>query len=636
MDTDDDPATASSAPTAGAPPQRPGKVSTDDLTALVELTHRATVAYGRPDLTEIIDRAAARHADRDLSVLVVGEFKQGKSTLVNALVNAPLSAAADDVATVVPTIVRYGPEPSAHVVYKPAGGEGAPAGGTERGERREPVGFDAAIKLGSEEGNPGNREGVRSIELAIPRRLLQSGLSLVDTPGVGGLDSAHGAATLSALALAEIVLFVSDASQPLTSSELDFLRTAVGRCPNVVLVMPKTDIQPAWRRVEELNRSCLDEAGLDIDVIPVSSVLRQRAAAEGSTELNAESGFDRLVPLLRDAAGGDAARLASRTTLSDVLTVVDQLVAGFDHERAALEDPDSIATMVADLERARERAGRLRDQSAKWFQTLNDGVQDLTADLDHDLRLRVRRVLDEIDEALAENDPAAIWDEFEQWLHTRAAYEISGHHYELAVRSDALAQRVAEHFSEDEARLGVEVNTPAPTVDARRLAEDLDLRRLSATDKALAAMRGSYGGLLMFGMMGQMIGLALLNPLTVVIGVGLGRRALKEEKARRLAQRQQQAKAAARKYVDDVNLQASKVSRDTVRTVHRDLRDEFSRRADTLQTTIRESIQAAENSTKQAASARAGRLADVSAELERLRKLRRRAVSAMTSVGGTA
>ncbi len=59
--------------------------------------------------------------------------------------------------------------------------------------------LDDAIRLGSEEGNPGNREGVRSIELSIPRRLLQSGLRLVDTPGVGGLDSAHGAATMNAL-----------------------------------------------------------------------------------------------------------------------------------------------------------------------------------------------------------------------------------------------------------------------------------------------------------------------------------------------------------------------------------------------------------------------------------------------------
>ena len=539
--------------------------------------------------------------------------------------------------------MSYGAEASAHVVYQAPLGEAGGSGGLEAPETPDPsdvperrvlVSLDDTIRLGSEEGNPGNREGVRSIELSIPRRLLQSGLRLVDTPGVGGLDSAHGAATMNALSLAEVVLFVSDASQPLTAPELEFLGTAAERCPNVVLVMPKTDIHPLWRRVEEINRSYLSDAGLDIDIFPISSVLRQRAAAENSTELNEESGYTKLVPLLADAAEGDAARLTTRATLSDVLTVVDQLTASFEHERTALEDPDAISAMVADLERARERADRLRDQSAKWFQTLNDGVQDLTADLDHDLRLRVRRTLDEVDAALTDNDPSTIWEEFEQWLHTRTAYEISGHHHMLTTRSDDLAQRVAEHFAEDEAQLGVTLSAPEPTFESRRLADELDLQTPKRGDNVLAAIRGSYGGLLMFGMMGQMIGLALLNPLTVVVGVGLGRRALKEEKARRLAQRQQQAKTAVRKYLDDVNLQASKVSRDTVRKVHRDLRDQFSQRADTLQTTIRESIHAAEHSTRQAATERAERLADVKAELGRLGKVRRRAVAAMVAAGG--
>lgn len=612
-------------PTSTGPAET--KTLSGDLTAILEMSRRATLAYDRPDLAEIIDRAADRHAERDLSVLVVGEFKQGKSTLVNALLNAPVCAVADDVATVVPTIVRHGPEVSARVVYQATESDGD--------ERRESVSLDDAIQLGSEMGNPGNRSAVRAIELSVPRRLLESGLQLVDTPGVGGLDSTHGAATLAALSLAEVVLFVSDASQPLTAPEMDFLRTAAERCPNVVLVVTKTDIHPAWRRVADLNRDHLHDAGLDIDIVPVSSVLRQRATEQNSPELNEESGYTKLVPLLRNAAEGDAARLAAESTLSDVVMVIDQLLATFESERTVLEDPQAMAAMVADLERARERAGKLRSQSAKWFQTLNDGAQDLTADLDHDLRTRVRRMLDEVDDSLGNNDPVGMWDDFEQWLHTRAAYEVGAHHCELATRSDALAKQVAAHFAVDEALLGVQLDLPTPTVGGRRLADEIELQKPKRMDKALAAMRGSYGGLLMFGMMGQMLGLALLNPLTVVVGVGLGRRALKEEKARRLAQRQQQAKNAVRKYLDEVNLEASKVSRDTVRKVHRDLRDEFSGRADALQTTIQESIHTAEHSAKHAAAERAQRLNDVAAELERVQRLRRRAVASLAAIGAT-
>ncbi len=53
-------------------------------------------------------------------------------------------------------------------------------------------------------------------EIGLPRKILEGGLVLVDTPGVGGLGSAHGAATMSALPSADAVLLVSDAAQEYT------------------------------------------------------------------------------------------------------------------------------------------------------------------------------------------------------------------------------------------------------------------------------------------------------------------------------------------------------------------------------------------------------------------------------------
>src|SRR5690606_40618541 len=62
---------------------------------------------------------------------------------------------------------------------------------------------------------------------------ISGGLVLVDTPGVGGLGSAHGAATMAAVAGADAVVFVSDAAQEYTRPELDFLASAMQMCPNV-------------------------------------------------------------------------------------------------------------------------------------------------------------------------------------------------------------------------------------------------------------------------------------------------------------------------------------------------------------------------------------------------------------------
>ncbi|WP_345032953.1 dynamin family protein [Kutzneria kofuensis] len=198
---------------------------------LLDLAIRATTAYRREDLGARLAVTRRRLLDPEVRVLVVGEFKQGKSMLVNSLVDAPVCPVDDDLATAVPTLVRYAPEPSVVLV------------GDDEHQRR-PVPIDQLARHVSEAGNPGNRERLRHAEVGVPRTVLSGGLCLVDTPGVGGLDSAHGASTMAVLPTADAVILVSDAAQEYTGPELDFLRQAMKMCPTVLCVLTKTDLYP--------------------------------------------------------------------------------------------------------------------------------------------------------------------------------------------------------------------------------------------------------------------------------------------------------------------------------------------------------------------------------------------------------
>ena len=80
---------------------------TSDPVAVVERARAAIARYDRPDLDERLAATRARLLDDRTRVLVVGEFKQGKSMLVNGLVGAPVCPTFDDVATAVPTVVRH-------------------------------------------------------------------------------------------------------------------------------------------------------------------------------------------------------------------------------------------------------------------------------------------------------------------------------------------------------------------------------------------------------------------------------------------------------------------------------------------------------------------------------------------------
>src|SRR6266508_2665572 len=210
---------------------------------LVNLGTQAANAYKRPDLIERLRITRKRLLDPAFHVFVVGEFKQGKSSLINALLNAPVCPVDDDIATSAPTAVSWSEQPTAAVLYR-AADEPADADGERPEPERETIDFDRVHEYVTEAANPENERRVHSVEVGIPRQLLADGLVLVDTPGVGGLGSAHSSITIGALPMADAVIFVSDASQEFSRPELDFLKTARSMCPNLLCVMTKTDFYP--------------------------------------------------------------------------------------------------------------------------------------------------------------------------------------------------------------------------------------------------------------------------------------------------------------------------------------------------------------------------------------------------------
>ena len=159
--------------------------------ALLERTTTVCRSQGRRDLLARLDHTRRRLADPSVRVLVVGEFKQGKSQLINALVNAPVCPVDDDIATAIPTEVAYGPTPSAHILLAPDElTEDVPMPDV----REVPIEALTSYVLLHRSRVDGQR--VIGARAQLPRDLLKSGLVFVDTPGVGGRASAHSASTL--------------------------------------------------------------------------------------------------------------------------------------------------------------------------------------------------------------------------------------------------------------------------------------------------------------------------------------------------------------------------------------------------------------------------------------------------------
>src|SRR5262249_51204654 len=134
-------------------------------------------AQGRDDLVVELDTVTGELAVEAVPVLVVGGAGQGKTSLVNALVGAPVSQTGPRSSTSVPG------ELVPRTAY-PAGITGEPAPGRAGETATREVPYGDASSLSSTEFNPDNERRLRVISLTAPASTLARGLVLLDTPPI--------------------------------------------------------------------------------------------------------------------------------------------------------------------------------------------------------------------------------------------------------------------------------------------------------------------------------------------------------------------------------------------------------------------------------------------------------------------
>ena len=126
---------------------------------------------------------------KELTVVVAGEAKRGKSSLLNALLNekTPLFPVDVSVCTNVSSVVRYGETETIEAYIEDPK--------VKNGCRTEKISRDQIPDYVSELGNPNNYKHVKLLKACIPNQLLQEGVDFVDTPVVGSLNIEHAETT---------------------------------------------------------------------------------------------------------------------------------------------------------------------------------------------------------------------------------------------------------------------------------------------------------------------------------------------------------------------------------------------------------------------------------------------------------
>jgi replication fork clamp-binding protein CrfC len=567
------------------PTNDPRKVKV--INELIDHSVKIAELNERGDLAERLAAARERINDPQIRVVIAGQLKQGKSQLLNSLLNMPVARVGDDETTALATVVSYGEQASARLIV--ANGEGAepdvieiPPDDIKNDLRRAP--------------QAGGRQVIR-VEVNAPGPMLKSGLAFVDTPGVGGHGQPHLSATLGLMPDADAVLMISDTSQEFTEPEMTFMRQAFEICPVAAIVLTKTDIYPHWREIVEADRGHLQRAGINVPLIPTSSMLRSHALQLNDKELNEESNFPAIVKFLSEKVLSRENDRVRDHVLAEIRSAAEHLTLSVTSELEPLNDPDTLERLKADLEQRKEEAQDALQQTALWQQVLNDGIADLTADVDHDLRGRFRAITQHTEKVIDDCDPTHHWAEIGHELEEAVATAVGDNFVWAYQRAEVLAQEVARTFTE----AGLEA-VKMPEISAQDMGASfsglkslakLESKPWKAGGKAMSGMRGGYGGVLMFGMLTSLAGLGMFNPLSVGAGVVMGRQAFREQKENRLLRVRNEAKMNMRRFVDDVQFVVGKESRDRLKGIQRQLRDHYRGIANQTTRSLNESLQAA-------------------------------------------
>jgi predicted GTPase len=322
-------------------------------TALHRLAALAT-EFGAEHLAFTTRSIAERVSQGRFYVACVGQFKRGKSTLLNALIGHSVLPTAVVPVTAIPTIIRYGEHLAARLRLQTGTWTDIPVSTIE--------------DFVSEDKNPENAKGVASVEIFVPSPLLATGMCLVDTPGLGSVFAGNTGATHAFIPHIDAAIFVIGADPPLSGDELELVETLSQEVHDLVFVLNKAD------RTNTSDRSAAMEFArriLETRLKRTLPVVLEVSALDHLEQKGPERDWPRLIHALQDLVRHSGSSLVRAAKERCIRSAASQLLAVIKEERNTLERP---------LEDSERRIARLRKTLAESEGAMRDLAALLNAE----------------------------------------------------------------------------------------------------------------------------------------------------------------------------------------------------------------------------------------------------------------
>ncbi len=362
--------------------------------SLIERGIAVAEKYASDSEREMLSEVRRKLEENKFNLVVLGQFKRGKTTFVNSLLGERLLPSAVLPLTSIVTLIEYAPEKGVEVHFLDG--------------RVERIGFEDIRLYVTEKENPKNEKGVKFVRVFHPAEILKKGIILVDTPGVGSLYENNTDVTYGFLPRVDAAVFLLTVDPPLSKEEIAFLKDAVPHVERVFFVLNKVDyIDPEELQevIGFIKENLSQLLGFEAEVYPISAKMALEGRLKGDDELVEKSGVASLERELEDFLLKERALIVLRSSANKVLSLLSTYLFRVELELKTATTP--LEELERRIERFRELKGNI-EQEARDSEFLFRGeietlVKLVNMDVERFQKQKIPQIFDELMKVFEDN-----------------------------------------------------------------------------------------------------------------------------------------------------------------------------------------------------------------------------------------
>lgn len=360
-----------------------------DLIGCIERLVAVSTSRGDAKIEESLQEIGEKLAGNRFNLVVLGQFKRGKSTFINSLLGEKVLPTAVVPLTSIVTLIKHGEKEKIEVLFS--------------NDKRKTISRDQLSDFVTERGNPANEKKVKHVEVSYPSDYLKDGVFIIDTPGVGSTFENNTEMTYNYLPKVDAALFLLAVDPPISQSEIAFLKDIKQYVEKIFFIQNKIDYMDEEECKESMlfSKQVIEEAiGSDsIHIHPLSAKFALEAKQANNKKRLKESRLPEFDGVLGDFLLQEKGKTILRSALNGTRKLLSDEEFAIELERRAIATPLEALEQKIQLFQEKMRAVKQdREDNAYYFE---GEIKRLTDMLDRDLeRLKkgeIPRLLKELE-----------------------------------------------------------------------------------------------------------------------------------------------------------------------------------------------------------------------------------------------